>query len=162
MLLANVIIIPLLFQPNAGIKLLTVCEVLDNLTVYRGRVISITGPLITNEEGAWLSSDSCPKPFVTEGYAWPKEMAINLIRDKSRAVNVDPALENLSKRAKRDEHIWVTVTGKLETRSHFEMVLKTDGTRVPYGFGHLNLSPAELTMYSIGDPAIKKISPKPK
>ncbi len=156
MLFADVIIGLLILQQDAELKPITVCEVLDNLMLYQGKVIAIAGSLVTNEEGVWLSSKSCPKPFLTEGYAWPREMAINLVRDKSRAVKVDPALDNVSNRAAPDEYVWVIVTGKLETKSHFEMVLRTDGSRVPYGFGHLNLSPAQLTFFSIGGATIKK------
>lgn len=50
--------------------------------------------------------------------------------------------------------IYATVTGRLDARVHYEMVLRGDGKVVPYGYGHLNAGPAQIVYEEIKDPVI--------
>lgn len=137
---------------------LTVCEVLSRLSFYRGQGITVRGELRRGDEGRALSGEGC-RSLITDGYHWSSPSAIALTYSESSGVqdsksetqtvkleHVDP---NLLKAAGRGDKIYVTVTGQLETRVHFEMVLRGDGKVVPYGYGHLNACPAQLVYHEM-------------
>jgi hypothetical protein len=147
-------------------RTVTVCEILADLQSYRNKIVSVSGELVQTEEGTYLRGKACPKPLVTSGHVWPS--LLNLERPTSplveqrdavpSKVSVDPALESLSREDAENPsvHVWVTVTGRLETRSRFEMVLRGDGKTVPYGYGHLNGCPAQLVYQAIKDVVVEK------
>jgi hypothetical protein len=150
---------------------LTVCEVLKALPKYRDETVTIRGELLRTEEGSYLSAIECQKPLVVSGHTWEPEAAINLTTPDSRSVEnpespvpkviVDPVSSVLLRQYAADfkTRIWITVRGRLETRVSFDIVKWGDGTLRPYGYGHLNLSPAQLVYFEMKDAAIGSSGP---
>jgi hypothetical protein len=75
---------------------------------------------------------------------------------------VDPASSKLLNQYAGDSkaRIWITVRGRLETRLKFELVQWGDGKQRPYGYGHLNASPAQLVYQEMRDAVIRSSAPK--
>src|SRR6266545_2956544 len=153
--------------PRRASDILSVCSVIENLRGYRGKLITVRGELVRTEEGSYLRATWC-RPLLVEGYIWPPEsVRISLIPPSSPeveepkqplpSVHVDPRSAHTLTRKVRDEDACIleTVTGRLETRVHFESVLWGNGKRMPYGYGHLNLSPAQLVYTRIEDVEVK-------
>jgi len=136
---------------------LTVCEVLSRLSFYQGKRVTIRGELLGGDEAIILVGDRC-RPLVTAGYRWPSPSPIALTYSPRRGgespvvtEQLDPtALKAAGPRAK----IYVTVTGRLDARDHYEMVQRGDGKVVPNGFGHQAACPAQIVYDEIKDIAI--------
>ncbi len=142
---------------------LTVCEVLSGLAAYQGQRITMRGELIGGDEVVALIGDGCA-PLVTDGYRWPMPTPISLeypagtrtggSQGRKSVAKVQQADSATLKAAGPGARIYVTVTGRLETRTHFEMVLRGDEKIVPYGYGHLNACPARLVYEEIRDTVV--------
>jgi hypothetical protein len=142
---------------------LKVCDVLSNLSLYRGQRISVRGQLVGGDEGSYLIGEGC-RQLVTDGYTWPMPSPIDLTYPRStRAQNSKSPTSNVIiehvdpeqlKGAGPGAKVYVTVTGRLETRVHFEMVHRGDGKVVPYGYGHLAACPAQIVYEVIKDTTI--------
>jgi hypothetical protein len=142
-------------QKNAP---LSVCDVLSRLEFYQGKVITIRGELIGSDEVLGLMGENC-RAVVTEGYRWPTPSLINLEQparsgSSPMRVRIEQADSEELKAAGPGAHVYVTVTGRFETRAHFEMVRRGDGKVVPFGFGHLAACPAQIVYEEIRDPVI--------
>lgn len=165
------LVLPLLADSKTSPPL-TVCEVLNALPRYRNQMVTIRGELRSTEEGTYLSAAECHKPLVVSGQTWEPERAISLIPPDSTSVEhpespapivkVDPASGKLLSQPSADSkgRVWITIRGRLETRLNFELVRWGDGTLRPYGYGHLNLSPAQLVYQEMRDAAIRPPSAK--
>jgi hypothetical protein len=139
---------------------LTVCEVLSNLSSYRGQRISIRGEHVGGDEGSYLIGDGC-RQLVTDGYSWPTPSPIALTsagrsrsqnsRSSTPTITIEQVDTERLKAAGPGAKVYVTVTGRLETRVHFEMVLRGDGQVLPYGYGHLSACPAQIVYEEIKD-----------
>lgn len=159
---------PVLIMGQARIQqVTTVCSVLDALPTYRNQIVTIRGKLLRNEEGSYLAATECKRPLVIMGYTWSPEYAIYLTppdspfvenrEDSHVEVKVDPTSDRLLSRYSNDTRvqIWVTVTGRLETRLKFDVVRWGDGRLLPYGYGHLNASPAQLVIREMKDVKVR-------
>jgi hypothetical protein len=147
---------------------LSVCELLARLGQYRNIVVTARGELIGTEEGLWLRGEKCPKPLVTAGFEWQNPVGVWLTPPSSKmgerqsypAPEVSPEWRAAKLVLEKylgtpDAAVWVTVTGVFETRAQFEIVLRGDGKRVPYGYGHLNGAPAQIVYYELKDAEVK-------
>jgi hypothetical protein len=135
-------------------------------------MVTIRGELLRTEEGSYLSAVECQKPLVVSGFTWEPEYAIDLTTPDSvlvespelpvAAVSVDPASSKLLNHYAGDSkaRILITVRGRLETRRNFELVQWGDGKQRPYGYGHLNASPAQLVYQELRDAVIRISAPK--
>jgi hypothetical protein len=147
-----------------------VCELLTELQRYRDKIVTIRGELVTTDEGVYLD-EKCPKPLVTSGFVWTNPIGVWLTQPGSNDVenrtspapetDVRPTADDLLKKYVTDSsvRIWVTVTGRLETREKFLMVLRGDGKTVPFGYGHMNACPAQLVCYQMKDVFVERRSP---
>lgn len=156
----------LLASPLAGQEqqVLTVCDILTSRLIYRGKIVTVRGELASSSHGSYLRTDRCPKPLLTEGFVWPNSIHIAQpgspdVEDRT-AKDPTPKMDGesrlLLKKAQSTDRVRVTVTGRFETRLEFVLVQWGDGTVHGYGYGHLNLAPAQLVRYSIGDVEIVK------
>lgn len=153
-------------------RTLTVCEVLKALPKYRNEIVTIRGEILRTEEGSYLSAAECQKSLVISGQTWDPESAINLTPPDSPSVeNREVPLSTVRVDAVTGKllgqyagspgvRIWITVRGRLETRLKFERVKWGDGTLRPYGYGHLNLSPAQMVYQEMKDAVIQERPPK--
>ncbi len=136
---------------------ISVCELLENVTRYRSKMVSIRGVY-------WYGlRQSCPEPFVTDGHRWPS--AVNLVDSGSPLLEPGVAsfatdrqswdqLDEVVLREARAGHregIWVTVTGMIQAPASY---LREDG-QVVGGYGHLGVFPAELVVERVSDILIK-------
>lgn len=142
---------------------LTVCEVLANLSAYRGKWISVRGQLISNEHMVALFGRGCA-PLVTDGFQWQGPAAIALTypgtgelqrflnpdRPHGPIAEADPVAPPGGTGAPGE--VDITASGRLNTNLHFVLVRLNDGTVRPAGFGPLNSFPAELVYDRLTDP----------
>ena len=146
---------------------LSVCEVLKALPKHRNQMVTIRGEVLRTEEGTYLRAVECQKPLLVAGLTWEPAYAIHLTPPDSPlvespelpipTVTVDPASSRLMSQYAADAktRIWLTVRGRLETRITFELVKWGDGKLRPYGYGHLNLSPAQLVYQQMKDAVVQ-------
>ena len=159
------VFVPGLLAESPGV--MNVCDVLANLQGVRNRVIAVRGQLVGTDEGSYLIGNRCQESLVTNGYQWPNPIPIFLIPPDSGLVEkpdsprpkvvADRGLDAALARVEMTPglKIWVTYIGKLETRERFEIVLRGDGKKVPYGFGHMNSCPAQLVYRVLKDIVVK-------
>lgn len=143
-------------HPVAADRVLTVCDVLENPSQYRHRILTVRGIYFDG-----LRQD-CQRHLITGGHAWPD--AVNLINavpplagEGEPVGQTDLASwERLDRlvvreaRANRKEEIWAEVTGLLRTP---EKYVEADG-RVALGFGHLGVYAAELVVIRISNVSV--------
>ncbi len=150
---------------------MSVCDLLANLQKHRDTVVTVRGELSGTEEGLWLRSEKCPAPLITSGYEWRNPVGIWLTPPESKmgerssypAPPVSAEWEAAKPLLRKyvglpDTRVWVTVTGVFETRAQFEIVLRGDGKKVPYGYGHLSGAPAQIVYYEFRDVDVRKAS----
>jgi len=169
-LLMTIIFVGTIQGQMADTGTLKVCEVLSNRNSYMGQRIRIRGTLIESDEGSYLTDEGCPQ-LVTDGYAWPTPSLIALkyqerptsqdVKQSRSTITKELADSEILKIVKNGAKIHVTVIGRLETRPHFEMVLRGDGKMLPNGYGHLNACPAQIVYQEIRDMEIVPIKPTP-
>jgi hypothetical protein len=152
---------------QSEVKVLSVCDVLADLLAYRGKTIAVRGEYVGTDEGQYLRGEECAKPLVTSGYVWGKRVSISLevptspeVEDPivpAPPVSVDAATKKAFQESARDSTlgVWVTVVGRLETRTTFEIV-NHGGTLRPYGYGHLSGCPAQLVYTEIRDGEVRR------
>ncbi len=137
---------------------LTVCDVLAKLNTYRGQRISVRGELLSTADGRWLVGRGC-RPLVTDGYRWPQPVSIVLTLPEGaskESVRVEDVDEGLRRLAGPDAKTFVTVTGRLDAKEHYEMAPRGDGKSAPAGYGHLNASPAQILYEDLKDFQVEK------
>ena len=106
---------------------LTVCEVLSRLSELNDREIKIRGYWLFSDNGEYLmATGDCGQKVVRDGWIWRN--AINVGPDDvHHFVQVGKDLMKL-----RQAHVFATMTGRLETKDHFE---KSRNTGLPSGYG---------------------------
>jgi hypothetical protein len=147
-----VLVIPCIADVITEIPVITVCDVLKNMSVYNGQEIIVVGRLVGTSEGSWLGAE-CPQKVVQNGTEWDTVITLADIMAQSEAPsffkgfhwNDQLLLKKVSELKPmtvlhavpqihyRDE--WAAVFGRFETHP-----LQSRGD----GFGHLNGSPARL------------------
>lgn len=140
----------------------TVCEVLQNLAGYDGKVVAVVGRYSSRATGRWLGEQKCADKLVIGGQEWPN--ALWLAYDPNGAPQPPAVLEvdavSLAKKLRTvkqgtsltkirfgssDYDNWAVVYGRVETRKD----LVTDGPSGPRknGFGFGESSPARLVCH---------------
>jgi len=141
---------------NDKIPVLTVCEVLQNLSAYNNKSIIVIGQFAHTDEGGWIVED-CEKRIVTEGYTWgnsisnlyivgqtepPPSLPANFHWDDELLLKKAMASKNYGKSHNLAE--WGAWFGRLETRIPPRVIKYPNGTISGFGFGHLGASIAQL------------------
>ena len=138
------------------IPIVTLCEVLSNLSSYNKKSIILIGKLSGTTEGVWLSED-CEKRIVTEGYAWGNHVSTTYIVGRTDPPPLLPegfvwdhcSIMKKLKASKdyRDSRSfdgWMAIFGRLETRIPPRVYEDGRGKIQGLGYGHLNGSIAQL------------------
>ena len=148
------------------VAVLTVCDVMKDLPAYKGKTVIVVGRSKGTMEGSWLDQN-CPEKLITDGYEWSTSISLSYGRTDSpppalpadfhwdkevlgqrlAEVQKTTVLEVLPKYHYSDE--WIAVYGRLESLFLVDGMLKPNvriapGMGHPAGFGHLNISPAQL------------------
>jgi hypothetical protein len=140
-------------KQKGDIPVVTVCEALQDRSLYNGKAIIVVGRFVGTMEGTWLS-ENCEHKIVTDGYTWdnsistayvvsevepPPSLPKGFKWDKELLANKLKELQKTTKLQVLKEYNysdkWVAIFGRFETQS--PLVGR-------FGFGHLNGSPAQL------------------
>jgi hypothetical protein len=156
------LVCPLVKGAEPALEPVTVCEVLQNLAAYDGKVVAVVGRFSFRQAGRWLGEQKCAHQFVTGGQEWPNAfwmaydpenapkppavLAVNstLLARKLREVQLGTALTKLPFGSK-DYDAWAVVFGRVETRN--DLVVSTAGGTRRNGFGYGESSPARLVCH---------------
>jgi len=150
---------PLLYAAEPPLEPVTVCEVLQDLAAYDGKVVAVVGRYSLRQAGRWLGEQKCAHRFVTGDQEWPnalwvtydpqtapkppERLAVNavLLAQKIREVKQGTSLTKLPF-GSTDYDNWAVVYGRIETRKDL-LTVTASGTR-RNGFGYGASSPARL------------------
>lgn len=142
-------------------KPLDVCEVLQNLSRYRGQMITVRGEFVGNA----IDGTTCPV-LKTGDHEWHKGVLIDIPHEsyapidppaawKIELKNWDRAVEKwqaLKKRWGGGTPVFATIVGRLDTKSDpLEVPTLPNGNSLPWGYGHLGIYPARLVLFDIKD-----------
>ena len=121
----------------ASLPVIPICELFQNLTVYRGQRIAVRAEGAGTFEGYWMSG-SCDGGFVTNGYRWPVSLSYGTPAYYSTTT------ADLTKSPEvPDERVTAIFVGRL--RMHDQYRGGSDG------FGHMGSVAAELVLDAILD-----------
>lgn len=136
----------------------SVCEVLGNPSLYRGKIVRVRG--VFTYEG--LRQDDCPKEFITRGRKWASvlnlastqrresgEPPFGFVTDYESWDRLDTTAVEAGKQG-RPVEIWATVIGR------FRVYLLPDGS-IGGGYGHLGVLPAEIVVKRVEDIVVKPV-----
>jgi hypothetical protein len=140
----------------------TVCEVLQDLSAYDGKVVAVVGRFSSRQVGRWLGQQQCAHKLMIGGQEWPHAFWVAydpadapkppavltvdaaLLAQKLRAVKLGTSLTKFPF-GSPDYDNWAVVYGRIETRKDL-LTVTASGTR-KNGFGYGESSPARLVCH---------------
>ena len=139
----------------------TVCEVLQDLAAYDGKVVAVVGRFSFRQNGRWLGEQKCARKLVAGDQEWPNAfwiaydpgapkppavLAVDgaVLAQKLREVKLGTTLSRLPF-GSTDYDNWAVVYGRVETRKDLVVATPT-GTR-KNGFGYGESSPARMVCH---------------
>ena len=152
----------LLYGGEPALQPVTVCEVLQDLSAYDGKVVAMVGRFSSRQNGRWLGEQSCNRKLVIGEQEWPNSfwvaydsssapkppavLAVDgvLLAEKLRAVKLATSLTKF-RFGSTDYDSWAVVYGRVETRK--DLVAVTAGGTRRNGFGYGESSPARLVCH---------------
>jgi hypothetical protein len=156
------LVCPLIEGAEPALQPVTVCEVLQDLSAYDGKVIAVVGRFSYRQNGRWLGEQKCAHKFVTGDQEWPNAfwvtydpadapkppavLAVNgtLLAQKMLEVKRDTSLTKLPFGG-TDYDAWAVVYGRVETRR--DLITATAAGPRRNGFGYGDSSPARLVCH---------------
>lgn len=151
--------------PDPGsLTVIPICDLFQNLSVWKGRRVAVRGEFLSTMEGAWIGG-RCKGEFITDGYRWPVFLTFGVAAPYSAqtASLYRPTWPSPSKGADLQGQFEVaktaTFTGQLRMRSQYNVTCLRNGTYLGNGFGHLNGAAAELIVENIRD---VELTPQPE
>jgi hypothetical protein len=112
----------------------TVCEALRDLSDLNGREVKIRGGWGIGDAGQGLfASPACVEPIVRDGWTWRDTIRVYPANGRDSVAGVIAKYREM-RRAHPGNKIIVTLTGRLETRDHFDVRILPDGSQVPDAF----------------------------
>ena len=157
-----VLVCPLIEGAEPALQPVTVCEVLQDLPAYDGKVVAVVGRFSSRQMGRWLGEQKCGRKLVTGNQEWPNALWVAydpaaapqppvvlavdaaLLAQKLRAVKLGTSLTKLPF-GSPDYDNWAVVYGRVETRK--DLVTVTEGGTRKNGFGYGESSPARLVCH---------------
>ncbi len=162
---------PLLPAAEPPLRPVTVCEVMQNLAAYDGKVVAVVGRFSFRQAGRWLGEQKCPQKLVAGGQEWPNAFWVTYdpadapkppavlaveaasLAQKLREVKMGTTLTRLPF-GSSDYDSWAVIYGRVETRK--DLVVTTPGGTRRNGFGNGASSPARLVCH--GDAVVVFLS----
>jgi len=156
------LVCPLTAGADPPLRPVTVCEVLQDLSAYDGKVVAVIGRFSYRQAGRWLGEQTCPHKFVSGGLEWPNAFWVTydpedapqppavlavdapILAQKLRTVKLGTAPTKLPF-GSTDYDNWAVVYGRVETRK--DLVVATAGGARKNGFGFGESSPARLVCH---------------
>jgi hypothetical protein len=156
------VVCPLIEGAEPALQPVTVCEVLQDLSAYDGKIVAVVGRFSSRQAGRWLGEQKCSQKLVIGDQEWPNAfwlvydpadapkppavLAVDapLLAQKLRTVKLGTDLTKF-RFGSPDYDNWAVVYGRIETRK--DLVTATaNGTR-KNGFGYGESSPARLVCH---------------
>jgi hypothetical protein len=147
---------------NPG-KPIAVCEVLNNLASYRGKIIEVRG------EWTGTVGGTC-NPIRTGAHTWFNAILV-ILPNSGFGEGTDPRWQSMDSslyeaalhgahgewnrlpaRTKARAKVMATIVGLLEAR---DPPLQMAPSGLPLGYGHLNAYPAQIIVYTVKDIALE-------
>jgi hypothetical protein len=131
---------------------LTVCQVLQDLDLYRGKTIAVRG----NWDSIYLE-DSCKMKLKTGDYTWLNAL---YVRPTKRMNNTGVEVWTIDRNAydkaiseslRIPGPVTATIIGQLEAKENLEVFTEGGYPRIPLGFGPHAIFPAEIIITEIKD-----------
>lgn len=156
------LVCPLIEGAEPALQPVTVCEVLQDLQAYDGKVVAVVGRFSSRPAGRWLGEQKCAHKFVAGDQEWPNAfwvtydpatapkppavLAVNapLLAEKVREVKMGTSLTKLPF-GSTDYDSWAVVYGRVETRK--DLVTATANGARKNGFGYGESSPARIVCH---------------
>ena len=157
-----ILLCPLLQGAEPPLHPVTVCEVLQDLASYDGKVVAVVGRYSLRETGRWLGEQKCAHKFVTGDQEWPNALWVTYdpatapkppdvlavsataLAEKVREVKQGTSLTRLPF-GSTDYDNWAVIYGRIETRKDL-LTVTANGPR-RNGFGYGASSPASLVCH---------------
>ncbi len=151
-----------LIGAGPAVQPVTVCEVLQDLSAYDGKVVAVVGRFSYRQKGRWLGEQRCRQKLVIGDQEWPNALWVvydpaaaakppavlavdaALLAQKLRAVKLGTSLTRFPF-GSEDYDNWAVVYGRIETRKDLVTVTPA-GTR-KNGFGYGESSPARMVCH---------------
>jgi hypothetical protein len=161
----------LLHAAEPPLRPVTVCDVMQDLTAYDGKVVAVVGRFSFRQAGGWVGAQKCPQKLVTGGQEWPNAFWVTydpatapkppavlavdgaLLAEKLREVKAGTALTKLPF-GSTDYDSWAVIYGRVETRK--DLLVETPNGPRKNGFGYGESSPARLVCH--GDAVVVLLS----
>ena len=161
-ILLLVLVCPRIEGDEPALQPVTVCEVLQDLSAYDGKVVAVVGRFSFRQTGRWLGEQKCGHKLVTGDREWPNAfwvaydpsaapkpsavLAVDaaILAQKLRAVKLGTSLTKLPF-GSEDYDNWALVYGRIETRK--DLVTVTPSGPRKNGFGYGESSPARLVCH---------------
>jgi hypothetical protein len=150
----------------------TVCEVLTNLDLYRGKVIAVRAILRGGRHGEFLQDADGDEPcegISKRGRTWPPAVAITQytrgsdIEDgpatfESETEEIRTALAEARNQVGRNSSLAIlaTFTGELRARKDIQIVRDPEGWYYGTGYGESGQYPALLILKTVRDVSVVK------
>jgi len=118
----------------AQAQTLTLCEALQRLSELNGKEVKIRGVWAVGDTGQdFIAIPQCPQHTIRDGWIWRD--IIDVYPADGRA-SVGGFIAKYSELAKTNHEgkVLATLTGRLETRDHFEVRTLPDGTQQPRAY----------------------------
>jgi hypothetical protein len=131
------VLVFLFIVSGASAQTYTVCEALAHLSELNGKQVKIRGVWDIGDTGETLWSDatSCSAPTIRDGWKWRDIISLRPPEGGPGMAGSYEAYAALAK-AHRPCKIMATLSGRLETRDHFETKKWARGPEIPVGFGY--------------------------
>jgi hypothetical protein len=128
------VLVLLVFGASAETR--TVCEALMDLSDLNGKEVKIRGNFRWSHVGQELrATPVCEHPTIRDGWMWRDAISVWPAGGLDVVSGALAACRRVAK-AHPDGHVVVTLTGRLETRDHFEIKTFPNGLQWPLGFGY--------------------------
>ena len=115
---------------GAKAQTLTVCEVLRGLEDLNHQTIKVRGSWGVGDAGESLITTSpCDRRTVRDGWIWQDAIQVFAQTDKAKAFAYD-----FHRQEKENSRIVATLSGRLETRDHFEVQTLVTGVKRPVAY----------------------------
>ncbi len=148
--------------PPHELPVVSVCEVLSNLQLYRSKRVAVRGQFQGGYHGGFVF-DRCPEPVILGGvraettislgrpdyYPSPELQADFGIHRRMAGLNTKPSIAE-QQRGRNSVKVWGTFIGVLRAREEY-VTWCGEGRARHLGFGHLNAAPAELLIEASQD-----------
>jgi hypothetical protein len=158
-------------QASANIPILTVCEILADVSRYDGSPVIIVGRFSGGMEGSWLdeqcspqiavngrlwppsisttyvASEFAPPPHLPRGFKWDRSGVRSKLEQVQRTTRLRPG--------KNNSESWLAMFGRLEAALPRRIIQRDGRQFYADGFGHLSAAPAQLVVPEDGTLRLK-------